>query len=203
MEREIESFGRIIRIKQVKKDFSGELGGTVWDAAIVLIKYFENLEEFPIGFFKGKKIIELGSGTGLVGIVIGLLGGNIIITDRKPLLNLMKENIQKNFIEKKVKVEELEWGKDCSYLNPPFDIILASDVMSYCYYESQESFFQTLKDLSNKNTRIILSYEKRDMKDLEFFKKLSKDFIYQKVSNNKLDKFWQSEDIGIFEVQKK
>lgn len=38
----------------------------------------------------------------------------------------MKENIQKNFIEKKVKVEELEWGKDCSYLNPPFDIILAS-----------------------------------------------------------------------------
>jgi predicted RNA methylase len=42
--------------------------------ALVLIKYFENVEEFPLNYFRGKRIIELGAGTGAVGIAIGMLG---------------------------------------------------------------------------------------------------------------------------------
>ena len=41
----------------------------------MLIKYLEkNLSDIPL---KDKSIIELGSGTGLVGIAVGILGGNL------------------------------------------------------------------------------------------------------------------------------
>ena len=33
----------------MKKNFDGELGGTVWDAALVLLKYMENTNVFPPG----------------------------------------------------------------------------------------------------------------------------------------------------------
>ena len=42
--------------------------------ALVLSKYFENADVFPLGFFRNKRVLELGSGTGIVGIVIGMLG---------------------------------------------------------------------------------------------------------------------------------
>jgi len=35
-----------------------------------------------IGYLEGKKIVELGSGTGLVGLVAGALGGSVWITDQ-------------------------------------------------------------------------------------------------------------------------
>jgi predicted RNA methylase len=38
------------------------------------MKYFENIDDFPRGFFKGKRVLELGAGTGVVGIALGLLG---------------------------------------------------------------------------------------------------------------------------------
>jgi hypothetical protein len=44
--------------------------------ALVLIKYLENVEEFPLNYFRGKRIVELGAGTGAVGIAIGMLGTN-------------------------------------------------------------------------------------------------------------------------------
>jgi predicted nicotinamide N-methyase len=34
------------------------------------------------GYLEGKKIVELGSGTGLVGLVAGALGGTVWITDQ-------------------------------------------------------------------------------------------------------------------------
>lgn len=87
LRREIDSFGTTLLVDQ---DFGGELGATVWDAvcypplssklssqsgkALVLCKYFENVEEFPIGFFANKKIIELGAGTGCVGLILSRLG---------------------------------------------------------------------------------------------------------------------------------
>jgi len=73
LNREIKFFGHKISIKQ---EFSGELGATVWDAALVLIKYFENLEEFPMTFWQGKQVLELGAGTGIISIALALLGCN-------------------------------------------------------------------------------------------------------------------------------
>jgi predicted nicotinamide N-methyase len=42
--------------------------------ALVLSKYLDNRAAFPEGYFRGKRVIELGTGTGLVAMVVALLG---------------------------------------------------------------------------------------------------------------------------------
>lgn len=74
--REIEkNDGSVLRIYQCSK---GDVGCVVWDAAIVLSKYLET-EQFcsvqsGISTWFSKNIIELGAGTGLVGLVAATLG---------------------------------------------------------------------------------------------------------------------------------
>jgi hypothetical protein len=51
----------------------GITGGTVWDGAVVLSKYLEHLQKSS-GVIKGKRCVELGAGTGLVGIAVAALG---------------------------------------------------------------------------------------------------------------------------------
>lgn len=71
-------------------------------------------------------ILELGSGTGLVGLVAGKLGGKVWITDQasvtiswlimhdslklhRPLLDIMQANVKLNQLESSVLVSELNW----------------------------------------------------------------------------------------------
>eukprot|EP01112_Ceratiomyxa_fruticulosa_P022481 TRINITY_DN8232_c0_g1_i1.p2 TRINITY_DN8232_c0_g1~~TRINITY_DN8232_c0_g1_i1.p2 ORF type:complete len:204 (-),score=36.25 TRINITY_DN8232_c0_g1_i1:248-859(-) len=199
LQREIEVFDHTLLIEQ---EFSGELGATVWDAAIVLAKYLTSL---PPGYFKNKRVIELGAGTGIVGLTCAFpeLGAEVWITDLPKLLPLLSHNARINGLEKNVHIETLSWGEDVSSFSPPFDVILLSDVIAGCYKEDFAKLVKTLWDLSSKNTRIILSYELRSKEDLEFFKLVNEKFIYYKVDNSELDKVFQSEDIGIFEIKRR
>jgi len=209
LDREVESFGRTLSIRQ---DFNGELGGTVWDAALVFIKYFENTTEFPPGFWKGKRVLELGAGTGLVSIVLGLLGANVVCTDREPLLDLIQKNVVRNRADKHVTPHVLEWGDSATLealkattSNQPqaFDVIVACDVIAHCYSESNDKLLDTLQQASSENSLILIAFELRDQGDVAFMKKLGLHFQYMKVPDSRLDPHWQSEDIGIFRVTKK
>ncbi|WAQ94414.1 MT21D-like protein [Mya arenaria] len=62
---------KVLKLKQYE---TGDVGCVVWDAAIVLAKYFE-AADFQYGrFWKGKKVLELGSGTGAVGLLTASYG---------------------------------------------------------------------------------------------------------------------------------
>ena len=69
--RELECFGRVFKVKQL---YVGDVGCVVWDAAIVLCKFLENETYFPPGFWPTKRAVDIGSGTGVVGIAAGVLG---------------------------------------------------------------------------------------------------------------------------------
>lgn len=52
----------------------GDVGCVVWDAAIVLSKYLET-EDFNGGLYlTGKKVVEIGAGTGVVGLMAASYG---------------------------------------------------------------------------------------------------------------------------------
>lgn len=99
------------------------------------------------------------------------------------MLDLIQENIETNSITQRVTAAELEWGDSSALaaLNPPFDIILASDVVANCYAESHPKLIQTLLEASNQDTLIIMSHELRDKKDLEFWRTLREQFELKKV----------------------
>lgn len=84
--RELECAGKTLKLKQL---YVGDVGCVVWDAAIVLCKFLENQTYFPAqstpdqqqggnglakSFWNDERVIDLGSGTGVVGIVAGVLG---------------------------------------------------------------------------------------------------------------------------------
>jgi hypothetical protein len=73
---------------------------------------------------------------------------------------------------------------DKADLKAPFDIIVASDVVANCYSDVYAKFFSTLSFNSTKDTLILLSYEKRDIRDAEFFKQLREHFQVKKVSEH-------------------
>ena len=69
--RTMECAGKEIRIKQL---YVGDVGCVVWDAALVLARFLENTRHFDRDFWVGKRVVELGSGTGAVGLAACVLG---------------------------------------------------------------------------------------------------------------------------------
>src|SRR3989338_5784976 len=87
------------------------LGGVVWDPAVILGKY---LERNP-NVVTGKRVLDLGSGTGITGFVAAALGaGEVFVTeyDHPILIDLLERNVALNSYAKggPVFARRLTWG---------------------------------------------------------------------------------------------
>ncbi|XP_078263173.1 protein N-lysine methyltransferase METTL21D isoform X2 [Rhinoraja longicauda] len=144
----------------------GGVGAVVWDAALVLAKYLECAG--PGGGSAdaggaGPVTVELGAGTGLVGLMAAALGANVTVTDLEELQDLLNININhnKHLVTGSIQAKVLKWGEIITDLPSDPDYILMADCI---YYEqSLEPLLRTMKDLSGNKTCIILSYEERTM----------------------------------------
>ncbi|XP_071972130.1 protein N-lysine methyltransferase METTL21D isoform X2 [Engystomops pustulosus] len=174
--REVERRDRtVLEIRQLS---SGDVGCVVWDAAIVLSKFLERQECAEPGLFKGRHVVELGSGTGIVGIMASTLGANVTVTDLEDLQHLMKANITSNsaLISGSCQAKVLKWGEDVLDFSPSPDYILMADCIYY--EESLKPLLKTLRDLASGETCILCCYEERttgknpeiERKFFEFFK---------------------------------
>jgi len=70
-EREIECKHGTLRIKQAEV---GDESCVVWDAALVLAKYLQTDKFYSKGGLANKRVIELGAGTGVVGLIAAACG---------------------------------------------------------------------------------------------------------------------------------
>ncbi|XP_038672792.1 EEF1A lysine methyltransferase 3-like isoform X2 [Scyliorhinus canicula] len=129
--------------------------------ALGLCQYFEK-EGIR---FSDKKVIELGAGTGIVSILVALLGGDVTITDKPELLSGIERNVSFNIpssFKPQVKVRALRWGLDINQFPSDYDYILCSDIMYI--HDSIPLILETLLHLSNEKTTIYfastLSYGK-------------------------------------------
>ncbi|KAK9456434.1 putative methyltransferase-domain-containing protein [Dipodascopsis uninucleata] len=184
-------------------------GGKVWPAGDVLSRYLINARTDTTYLAhklvwnqaeqKKIRIIELGSGTGLVGLMLGkafksnitdgqmspTTGMNIIISDQINMMSLMEKNITLNSMDDIVRASVIDWGTklDKEILEPFPDVILAADCV---YFEPAfPLLYQTLLDLSNKDSVIFMSYKKRRRADVRFFKSIKKDFVIEEIKNYK------------------
>uniref|UniRef100_A0A4W3J6W0 Uncharacterized protein n=1 Tax=Callorhinchus milii TaxID=7868 RepID=A0A4W3J6W0_CALMI len=134
-------------------DSSQGVSGIIWNAGVVLCNYFEK-EAIR---FSGKKVIELGSGTGLVGILAALLGGEVTLTDQAYALPQIEVNVAANIPPSDVRrstISALSWGQDQNSFPADYDIILGSELVFHP--SSYIPLLQTLLHLSHKETVIYL-----------------------------------------------
>jgi predicted nicotinamide N-methyase len=95
----------------------------LWPSAIALSEFvLENRSEF-----EGKKVLELGCGLGLVGIVVTAIGGEVLFTDyNSHALQFTRENFKRNF-KRPASVQLLDWRDPGNAQS--FDIILAAEIL--------------------------------------------------------------------------
>ena len=145
-DREVDVNGSVFKISQ---QYVGDVGGVVWDAALVLNSFLEKIS----AELKGKNILELGAGTGVSGLIAAHFGARVSITDTEDFVPLIEKNIEQNkeliksspvyafcldwryFDEN----EKLETPAEVSKkLELPFDMIILSDCI---YYERKDLNF--------------------------------------------------------------
>lgn len=146
----------------------------MWDSALVLVRFLLEHQESTIG----EKVLELGAGTGAVGILAATLPQPrfVDVTDLSQALALIRANVELN--EEKIKstinVFECSWG--CNKLTKTYDTILMSDVV-YAP-EAYAPLVTTLQEVcsSSGNCKVIWSHRHRNPDDHQFFKLLSGHF---------------------------
>jgi len=100
----------------------------LWPAEEVLTHFCSANKEL----FKGKRVLELGSGVGLAGLAVASLcaAAEVVLTDGNPTaVQVLQENIARNragFKTQSVRAELLHWGDYTGGLGP-FDIVIAAD----------------------------------------------------------------------------
>ncbi|KAF8351197.1 putative methyltransferase-domain-containing protein [Amanita rubescens] len=176
-------------------DASPGCGGIAWPAGQILSNYIVKR-----GLLQGKTILELGSGTGLVGLVAGKLGAKVWITDQAPLLGIMRKNVKMNHLESCVTVAELNWGVDPPPDIPRPDVILAADCV---YFEPAFPLLaQTLADLADQSTEVLFCYKKRRKADKRFFAFLKKYFSWEDVNDDPNRAIYNREAISLLRLHR-
>lgn len=126
-----------------------------------------------------KRVLELGSGLGLPGLVASVLGAKeVVLTDQKNLVSLMQHNIDMNLniLLGKVSCVALDWPNVEENLRMlcPFDVLLGSDIVYNNNLTIFDALLRVIQILSNDKTIIYLSYRKRDDNERYFFDHLTK-----------------------------
>ncbi|TAH41786.1 MAG: hypothetical protein EYC69_07245 [Bacteroidetes bacterium] len=125
----------------------------LWPSAIVLSKYLVRRDIIH----PGSKVLELGCGIGLPGIISGRLGAHVVFTDYiQEALDLAKLNWDKNN-GATAEFLLMDWRKPNISLKA--DIILASDIA----YEKKsfEDLVRAFRFLVGINTRMFISEPNR------------------------------------------
>ncbi|XP_030054161.1 EEF1A lysine methyltransferase 3 [Microcaecilia unicolor] len=182
---------------QIRQQYGARLGvaAPVWEAALNLCGYFEAQKMN----FIGKKVIELGAGTGIVGILAVLLGGNVTITDLPQALKQIQENVWSNVPcqhPAQPQVCALTWGQDQDNFPTDYDFILGADIVYL--EETYPSLIRTLQHLCSSRSTIYLSSKMRqEHGTVTFFEEtLPQHFLSELVYRN------DSENINIYRVTK-
>ncbi|XP_053150990.1 EEF1A lysine methyltransferase 3 isoform X7 [Hemicordylus capensis] len=134
------------------------LCGTSVGNALALCDYFEAQK---LNFW-GKKVIELGAGTGIVGILAALLGGDVTITDLPVALKQIEENVHRNLPVEcvaRTRVCALSWGLNHKEFPNNFDFILGADIVYL--KDTYPLLIRTLQYLCGPQTTIYLSSKMR------------------------------------------
>ena len=205
----IVSYGISSKIK-LYVDMTIGLGGDKWPAAELFITFITDnrWKAFFENLFNDKRIIELGAGTGLGGMVIDkeFNPKEIIVSDIGDHVKHMKYNIQLNDLTR-CKSIELDWHSNNDNTTDAYDIIVALE----CVYKDElfEIFIKTMDALSNNDTVIFLGLTRNFQNGKQVFWEILKryDFQYIMIPQDNLPFEYHNEmncrDCSIFLLSKK
>ena len=145
----------------------------LWEASVGLARYIERLGER----LTGQRVLEIGCGFGLTGIVACQNGAEVVFTDaEQAALRFARYNALQNGVAERAAFVQMDWNFPC--LRGQYPYILASDVI----YE--EHHWQPIVRLLEEHLApggVALFSEPNRTNAIGFFDTVSDNgFIYQK-----------------------
>ena len=178
------------------------VGGFVWPGTSVAARGLQDEVQTGKLELRGKHVVELGAGTGVLGIALAARGADCVLTDGDmSCLDIMRRNVAVNAsivgdAGGSVHVEQLVWGSPSPIDCVNVDILLAVDVIYTA--KAAHSFLDTISSFFEVHTGelcLYLSHRPRDtMADRVFFggiKSLGLQFKSIYAGNGGLDTLWQ------------
>ncbi|KAH7566410.1 hypothetical protein ACOSP7_022871 [Xanthoceras sorbifolium] len=196
----IRSIDSTVVIRQIPSE---GLSFKLWPAATTLVTLLDHYRchpcDSPLASVLSNgvqlSILELGSGTGLVGMAAAaVLGANVTVTDLPHVIPNLQFNVDANAVTLclqggTVNVAPLRWGEadDVEAIGREFDLIMGSDVVYHDHLF--EPLLETLRLLLNsstgeekkKKTKFVVGHLRRWKKEAVFFKKAKKFFEVETI----------------------
>ncbi|EFA76918.1 putative methyltransferase [Heterostelium album PN500] len=177
-EKQINVHDEILTIREFH--FSTTNAGYVWPSTFFIIDYILKHSEL----FKDKRIIELGSGTGILSLFLKKKGFNVTSSDIDE--KDVTENNQYNQNLNNVNYDHIPhtWGEKFPEDLNNFDIVIASDIILYVAYF--EKLMITLRQLMDNKPGafMLMSYKRKLYNSKRFFVLLTEnDFEYEMVES--------------------
>lgn len=131
-------------------------GKRVWDCSVLLARYCEH-RWGPHAPVKGLRVLELGAGQGLVGLVLGRLGARVTLTDLPSVVGNLEHNIIRNNLTESCSASALEWGKDdlAPWARQEFDVIVAADAAWLA--DHVDPFLEVVRTLARPSTEVLVA----------------------------------------------
>ncbi|KAK6992209.1 putative methyltransferase-domain-containing protein [Favolaschia claudopus] len=151
----------------ITEQTSFDLDKKIWDSGVGLSSW---LIQHPPSFLSSPealRILELGAGTGIASIVLGVLRSEdrIITTDVESAMPLLLHNITAN--QSSVEATVLDWDDEtlpeCVQDVGSFDVIIMADVTyNTASFPSLVRTLKNLVSLAAKRPQVLLGYKERD-----------------------------------------
>ncbi|KDO28338.1 hypothetical protein SPRG_06577 [Saprolegnia parasitica CBS 223.65] len=147
-------------------------GTLVWEAAELISNYV--LNELDV---RTLRVVELGAGLGVPGMVAGILGApHVVLTEQPELVPLLRTNIRRNFSASNVEAAVLSWGTEattafCARYGA-FDLVLCCDcIYEPLYGQSWRALALSMDVLcaANPACRVLVSVERRHGDGIDAF----------------------------------
>lgn len=170
-------------------------GLTLWKASEHLCHYLlKHQQEYFPSSEEPQRVLELGAGLGLVGILVHLMVTNatVCLTDGDTnALKYLRDNVQRNTTSDNISCHQLLWGHESATLflekgsGEKFDVIMASDIL---YAECVvKPLWETVRVvLSRPNGVFVMAFAKRKVKVTidNFIRAAQDDFTHKCVEQD-------------------
>lgn len=173
-----EVINGVVMYEAGRSDNSGGLGAHVWDAAIALSAFITWVGEAQrtvgtrgLPGLCDAQCLELGAGSGLVGMALGMQGAHVTCTDGDPaLLDLIETNAAVNGLSAHVETRLIDWADPATYLSSTDEIqlVAAADTV---YKQTGPAFAAAVAGHipPGAATPAIIAYQHRDDGTMPFF----------------------------------
>jgi len=165
--------GRTIVIEQEAWGLAGtwETGGVLWDSAVVLADFV--ITQKKALAWPGKRVLELGAGTGLVSIALAKEKSLVLATQSQTrCCDMFSSNVEKNMdstdiVSTGIRCDILRWSShvdvDRIAKQGPWDVIVGSDLLFPENADvSSAVLLQMLTTLASNHTQVVMTLQERN-----------------------------------------